>query len=392
MKSTVANEYILGYNKKKFIWSEYLNMSSVKNSHFIVDNQIIRENIKCILGELMPGCSLVPVVKDDAYQFGLLNMGRIISEFDEIEYAAVAHVSEGLALREDGFNKKILVLGNPLPHLIENAIDTGLELSLSGFDIIPRLVEIGKSASLQIEINSGLNRTGISPCELGPFAEILKKLPNFIKISGIYSHFSSHGSLETFKREYSVFKNAVDYLEASGISLPMKHISSSASFELSPEYNLDAVRIGRRLYMDAPGVYNGAVREAGTWQAYITGIYSHSAGEALGYESTYILKRDSKLASISVGYGDGLNQKLVSVHAPVLINGSRCSLLAGFMDQAIADVTGIDCSVGSKVTLFGYDEFGNVLPSQEAALLIGDDEGCGLTSALSGRVERVYIN
>ena len=97
------------------------------------------------------------------------------------------------------------------------------------------------------------------------------------------------------------------------------------------------------------------------------------------------------MASVGVGYGDGLIELLVACHAPVLVGGKRCPLLACCMDQCFVDVTGVeDAKVGDEITFFGYDSDGNFLSSQETANLIGDDEGCGLTSALMHRVARVF--
>ena len=97
-----------------------------------------------------------------------------------------------------------------------------------------------------------------------------------------------------------------------------------------------------------------------------------------------------KVATIPVGYADGYPRILSAQGAQVLIGGKRCTLLACCMDQCLIDVTGTDCRPGDEVVFFGYDRFGNCLPSQEVALLIGGDEGCGLTAALSPRVVRAY--
>ena len=142
------------------------------------------------------------------------------------------------------------------------------------------------------------------------------------------------------------------------------------------------MRIGRGLYMDAPQGARHGIDEAVTWRTYVTAVKRRRAGDTLGYGGAYILPHDADIATIGVGYGDG--------HAPVLVNGRECPLLACCMDQAFADVTGAGCHVGDSVTIFGYDEGGRLLASQAQALLIGGDEGCGLTAALSPRVARVY--
>lgn len=171
----------------------------------------------------------------------------------------------------------------------------------------------------------------------------------------------------------------------------MCHISASESSELFPQYALDAVRIGRRLYMDHPKKPLGNIQEVVSWRSYLTNVKQRRAGDSLAYFGKYVLDKDTVVATVGVGYGDGLNEKLVACHAPVLVGGKRCPLLACCMDQCFVDVTGVeDAKVGDEITFFGYDSVGNFLSSQETANLIGDDEGCGLTSALMHRVARVF--
>lgn len=180
-------------------------------------------------------------------------------------------------------------------------------------------------------------------------------------------------------------------LERGGMEIPMRHVSASAASEYAPQYRLDGVRIGRRLYMDHPTAPLGTVREVCSWRAWVTRVRPLRAGDALGYGGHIRMPRDGMAATISVGYGDGLDPELVRVGGPVLIGGQRARLLACCMDQTVVDVTGIPCAVDDEVTLLGGDGHGNWLSSQEVSLLIGEDEGCGLTSRLSGRVGRVYL-
>ena len=170
----------------------------------------------------------------------------------------------------------------------------------------------------------------------------------------------------------------------------MRHVSGSESTEFHPQYSLDAARVGRRLYMDHPVKPLGGIREAVSWRSYITHVELRHAGDTLGYGGKLHLPADTLVATIGIGYGDGLNEALAACHAPVLVHGKRCPLLACWMDQSFVDVTGLAVQVGDEVMLFGYDREGNLLSSQEVANLIGDNEGCGLTSALSSRVARLY--
>ena len=172
--------------------------------------------------------------------------------------------------------------------------------------------------------------------------------------------------------------------------IPFRLISAGAASEFFPQYRLDGVRIGRRLYMDHPTRPKGNIQETASWRTWITNLRVLQAGESLGYGGHAHMEHDGTVATLAVGYGDGLNPDLVRAGGPVLIGGRRAKLLACCMDQTLADVTGIPCQVGDEATFYGYDRTGNFLSAQEVSLLIGDDEGCGLTSLLSDRVARVY--
>ena len=152
-------------------------------------------------------------------------------------------------------------------------------------------------------------------------------------------------------------------LRAAGIEPGLRHVACSAASEQYPEYCLDAVRVGRRLFMDAPTAPRGDIREVSTWRSFVTMVHPRRAGEQIGYGGAVTLAHDALIATVGVGYGDGLNPALASAKAPVLIGRKRCTLLACCMDQCLIDVTGTDCRPGDEVVFFGYDRFGNCLPS-----------------------------
>ncbi|MCL1830446.1 MAG: alanine racemase, partial [Oscillospiraceae bacterium] len=212
-----------------------------------------------------------------------------------------------------------------------------------------------------------------------------------IKVTGAFSHFSDCTDTSVTVSQYELFMNGVCQLSSSGISLERIHISSSAGYEMYSHYNLSAVRLGRILYMDSPSGGSGTITEVASFRSYITNIRQLKIGDSLSYGNKYSCDRDSTIATVGVGYGDGLKEELVMKHAPVLVKGERARLMGCCMDQCQIDITDISCMIGDEVTFFGRDESGNLLSSQKIAALIGDNEGCGLTSALTSRVERIYI-
>ena len=369
-------------------------MNIMNNSYLHIDMNIFRKNMNTLLASLPAGVQLIPVLKDDAYGLGLGRMAAAATEFDAVRRVAVAHVSEGLALRQQGFEKDILVLGSALPFQLPAAVAAGLELAAGSAEFVSALdaaaAQAGRRARVHVKIDTGLHRIGAEPGdELAALAEALRRAGH-IDAVGIFSHFADTDNEAASRAQYACFMQGAAQLEQAGFTGLLRHICSSASYEQYPEYALDAVRIGRALYMDSPDGVNHGIEEAVTWRSYITAVKHRRAGDSLGYGGAYRLAQDAKIATVGVGYGDGLNEALCRVHADVLIGGKRCALLACCMDQCFADVTGIDCVPGDEVTFFGHDGQGNFLPSQEVAALIGSDEGCGLTSALSPRVARIY--
>lgn len=369
-------------------------MNIMNNSYLHIDMNIFRKNMNTLLASLPAGVQLIPVLKDDAYGLGLGRMAAAAAEFDAVRRVAVAHVSEGLALRQQGFEKDILVLGSALPFQLPAAVAAGLELAAGSAEFVSALdaaaAQTGRRARVHVKIDTGLHRIGAEPGdELAALAEALRRAGH-IDAVGVFSHFADTDNEAASRAQYACFMQGAAQLEQAGFKGLLRHICSSASYEQYPEYALDAVRIGRALYMDSPDGVSHGIEEVVTWRSYITAVKQRRAGDSLGYGGAYRLAHDANIATIGVGYGDGLNEALCRVHADVLIGGKRCALLACCMDQCFADVTGIDCAPGDEVTFFGHDGLGNFLPSQEVAALIGSDEGCGLTSALSPRVARIY--
>ena len=364
------------------------------NSVLYIDLAELRRNAERILAALEPQTTLIPVLKDDAYGLGLIELARVYAGMERVPYIAVAHVSEGLLLRRAGIQTPILVMGSPLPFQLAAAVQAELTLTVGRVGSLSEIDKIAfekkQYASIHVKIETGLHRIGVRPGdELAAVIDEYRAAKN-VRLTGTYSHFSDGDSAGQCRLQYDRFQAALEQLSAAGIAPGLRHISASAALERNPQYTLDAVRIGRRLYMDHPTQPDGGVRELASWRTYITAINELAAGETLGYSGAYTLPRDTTVAVLGVGYGDGLDMRLPQAQAPVLIRGCECPLLCCCMDQAFADVTGLDCCVGDEVTIFGYDRAGNFLSAQAQSNRIHGNEGCGFTSALTARVARVY--
>ncbi len=364
------------------------------NSILYVNLEQVRQNVRTLLEEL-EGKALIPVLKGNAYGLGLEELGRTLAGFEEIRTLAVAQVSEGARLRRAGISGDILVLGGVPEGLLEAGAELDLTLTVWRLGVLPRLAELGRRlgrpVKAQVKVETGLHRVGLMPGEeLSALLEEWRSAAPWVEITGAFSHFADLDDRERTEGQFQAFLAGTAQLEAGGMDIPFRHISASAASEFFPQYRLDGVRIGRRLYMDHPTRPKGNIGEAASWRTWITNLRDLQAGEPLGYGGHVRMERGGTVATLAVGYGDGLSPDLVRAGGPVLIGGRRARLLACCMDQTLADVTGIPCQVGDEATFYGYDRAGNFLSAQEVSLLIGDDEGCGLTSLLSNRVARVY--
>ena len=367
----------------------------LNNSYLLVDLGQLRRNVETILASLPAGTALIPVLKDDAYGLGLDRIGPLLAGFPQIGLLAVAQVSEGAALRRAGVEKDILVMGGVPSHLIPPAAELGLTVSAGRPGVVTLLAgaasRLGRPARVHVKIETGLHRTGVRPGEeLAGVVEELRRAGGLVEVTGVFTHFADLEDGERTRRQYRDLLAGAEQLAAGGFPAPLRHAAASAASEYHPEYLLDGARIGRRLYMDHPTRPLGGIGEVAGWHTWVTNVRALKAGDELGYGGRTRLERDAEVATIAVGYGDGLSEALCLAHGPVLVRGERRPLLECCMDQAFVDVTGLGCRPDDPVTLFGGDGEGRFLSSQEVALLIGGDEGCGLTSALSPRVARVY--
>ena len=363
------------------------------NSYLQIDYSALRENVLRIQKEIGNGKKLIPVLKGNAYGLGAVKLAKFYASIEGIDSFAVSHVGEGIELREAGITQRILIMSLPLDCQIEDAVTDDLILTLGSFRQFPILTETAKRLGTQIHVSlkldTGLHRIGFLPEEIERLCAELKQTKNEIRVVDTFSHFMCD-SEEQIRMQSASFSELIANLRFEGIDPGVCHMASSASLEANHGGIFDAVRVGRRLFLDNPEKTTGQIREAVSFRAFLTDVRTRRAGDTLGYNSRVVLKGDTRVGVLSIGYGDGLDPALADRGAPVLINGRRAKLLASCMDQSFVDLGEISCHAGDEVTLFGYDSTGVLLSAQEVAAMIGW-EGCDLTARLTPRVERIYV-
>jgi len=367
------------------------------NSILIIDLKQAGDNLRSLQSVFGENTAVIPVIKGDCFGLGLVEMANTILEAIDVKCMAVAHVAEGVELRQAGVQCPILILGGVLPQMASAAVEYDLTAGVGRLGIIPLLAEEGrrqnKKVSVQLALDTGLGRLGVRPGE--EFSALLDEVKDnldVINVGGTYSHFGDAATENGEKSyiQYERYIKALEQMQNTGLEPGMRHMSNSAASEWLGKADFDAVRLGRRLFFDNPEKPNGTVKEVATWRTRITNIKHFKAGETFAYGSGVTLDYDADIALIGVGYGDGLRHELAVNRAPMLLHGERVHLLSLCMDQSFVDVTGVKCEVGDEVTLFGYDSDGNFLSAQEVASY-ANDEGCGLTAMITPRVKRIYV-
>lgn len=372
------------------------------NSYLETDLRTVRSNFLSILSTLPAGTELIPVLKCDAYGIGALPIARALASTGLVKTIALAQIGEAVELRQAGFDQRLLVMGGFPSQQLSLALEHDIALTV----FRPEMAKLisaeaqkqNKTAEIQIKIETGLNRIGARPGqELSALAASINALPN-LRVSGAFTHFleGEIQNSELSRQQFNLYLQGVSQLEAAGISIPMRHICNSGASDWFSAAYLDAVRIGRRLYMDSrdhplPSDAPGAVSEASSWRTSIINLRTVEPGETVGYDRVFTAEQPTRVATICIGYGDGLYSDFVKAKSPVLVNGAETRYIGICMDQSFIDVTNINCNIGDEVTVFGKASNGAFLSAQRLAATVGH-EGVYFTSLLSPRVERKYID
>lgn len=374
------------------------------NSYVEIDCKKLCMNIQSIRRDTGEQAVIIPVLKCDAYGLGAGVIAREIARKTDVRTFAVAQVGEAAALRDEGIRQEIIVLAGVPESLIPLAVEKDIQLTVYAAALARAIskeaVRQGKRAGIQIKVETGLNRLGVKPGKELAELLILLKDQGDVHIKGIYSHFIDGEVSESplAREQFARFQQALLQVRDAGIEVPLRHMCNSGASDWYREALLSGVRIGRRLYMDSqlhprPAGTPGAVEEVASWRTQIVNLRLVQPGETVGYDEAFRAKTPTMIATICVGYGDGLDERLALAKAPVLVTraGEEAHYLSICMDQSLLDVSGIKCSVGDEVTLWGRTSGGAFLSAQRVGGAIGH-EGVYFTSRLSHRVERVYIN
>lgn len=365
-----------------------------------IDLDAINHNIEVLSKTLSKDTKIMAVVKTDGYGHGAIPISRELEKKDYIYGFATATAEEALILRKAGIEKPILVLGYVFPYAYQALIEEEIRFTLFRKDMLLELSEEakrqGKKAIVHVKVDTGMNRIGILPDEQG--ISFLKDtlLEPMILLEGIFTHFAKADYMdkEAAFGQFDRFLSFCDKAEQQlGCQIPMKHCANSAAaLEMKPTH-LDIVRIGISIYGLWPSEeinkQNYDLKPAFSLRSHIVYIKNLKAGEEISYGGSYITEKETVVATIPVGYGDGYPRSLSNVGA-VLIRGQKAPIIGRVcMDQFMVDVTHIpEVKEGDEVILIGGSKE-TVITMEEVGML-ADRFNYELACVIGKRVPRIY--
>lgn len=342
---------------------------------------------------------LWPCIKANAYGHGAEIVAKHLKQLG-YETFGVADVGEAVALKDVGIDATFIVLSATLPEHSEALVNYDCEPAVCTREMIEALAhdaeKQGKRVSIHIKVDTGMGRIGIQPDEVLDFLEQCRAYPA-LHVRGIMSHFPrADESDKTFSyQQIEAFKQVLDVVKAYGIEV--RHMANSAAILDLPDSYFDAARPGIAIYGLHPSseIKNFRVKELRSvleWKSRITFLKEVLAGSGLSYGHAFHTKRPSLIATIPVGYGDGLSRNL-SNNVDVLVGGRRCPQVGRItMDMSLIDVTALrgQVKLGDEAVIIGVQGEEEVTANELAEKL--GTINYEIVTCIAQRVPRIVVS
>ena len=354
-----------------------------------IDLGAMVDNLNHYRSMLAPSVKTVCMVKAFAYGAGFYEIAKTLQDH-RVDYLAVAVADEGEQLRKAGITANILVM-NPEMSAFKTIFENNLEPEVYSFPLLDAMIHACEHEGymhypIHIKIDTGMSRLGFSPEDMPQLIERLQRQKAVIPRS-IFSHFAGSDSsdFDAFTHQQAArFDRAATALQAAFPHKILRHICNSAGIERFPEYHHDMVRLGLGLYGISP-VGDRLLHPISTLKSTILQIHDVPESETVGYSRRGRLVRPSRIASIPIGYADGLNRRLGNGLGHCIVNGQPAPYVGNIcMDVCMIDITDIPCHEGDSVEIFGP-----TLPVTQLAQWLGTIPYEVMTG-ISTRVRRIY--
>lgn len=390
----LENEVVLIKGARKFEFERISAFLELKSHETVLEvnlNTLI-DNLDYFRSKLNPGTKVMAMVKAAGYGSGDIDIANEL-QYHKVDYLTVAYADEGVLLRNKNITLPIMVM-NPDERCVELILKHRLQPEIYSFRIL-RLFEEAlqrhpqeERLKVHLKIDTGMHRLGFEPKDLKELLQHLHE-DSRIEVESVFSHFAAaddpmddaftHMQASLLGDCHAQISDALGYK-------PLKHIDNSVGILRFPQYQFDMVRLGLGLYGINPFADPNRIHCVSTLKTIVSQLKWVTKGETVGYNRSWRAERDSLIATIPIGYADGLPRALSNGKGEFLVNGEIAHSVGLIcMDMCMLDVTGIPVHEGDAVTVFG---------PQWSVTRMAHQAGCTeyeILTGISQRVNRMYV-
>lgn len=364
---------------------------------FKINMNHLVHNFRQFRARLPREVKITAMVKAFSYGSGTWEIAQALEQ-EDVDCLAVAYTSEGIALRTRGIDTPIVIM-NADPQNIRQLFHFRLEPVAYSMDFVRQYARTGADLNrdrypLHLKIDTGMRRLGFTESDLDELNAFLASEPKVQVVSAL-SHLASAdepGQDTLTHQQYDRFCAFMEALQLPDSEKPMRHLLNTAGIQRFPDYVMEMVRLGIGLYGISPVAQNELdLREVGSLHSVVTQVHEYEAGTPIGYSASEVTTRYSHIATVPIGYADGIRRSLSNGVGRFLVRGQRAPVIGRVcMDMLMLDVTDIPgVQSGDEVTLIGC-QGKECISVKEIAKLCGTIPYEVLTG-ISQRVRRVYV-
>lgn len=388
------NETILIKGARNFHFEEIVSFLEEKTHETVLEINLnaISHNLNFYKSMLKPKTKMMVMVKAFGYGNGGFEIAKLL-EHHKVDYLGVAFADEGILLKNAGITVPIMVL-NPETTSFSAIIQNQLEPEIYSIKGIKGFLKIAEQKKLKhfpihIKIDTGMHRLGFEEENLPELIQILK-INDTVQIKSILSHMATSDDLkhDAFsKSQIALFEKLSTQIQTELKIKPIRHILNTSGITNYPLASYDMVRLGIGLY----GISNDPeeqkeLENVGTLKSVISQIRIIDKGESVGYGRRFIAEKTTKIATIPIGYADGIRRSWGQSVGFVTINGKTAKIIGSIcMDMLMVDVSDIDCKEGNTVIVFGENPTVNFMAKQLNTIPYE------ILTSISQRVKRVFF-
>lgn len=381
---------ILSYTKTAMKNTRQTNINIHRDAWVEINISNLENNIREIRKNVPQGVKLLGVVKADAYGHGATMLAPTILA-SGVDMLGVASIDEGVDLRQAKINCEILVLGAVPVWAIESAVKNDISISIFTKEHLKACENVyertGIKPKVHIKLDTGMNRIGVNTDDAIDFIKQVKSA-DYVDLKGIFTHLAAAEEIDKTKEQFARWDSIIDNINTDGLLL---HILNTAGTICYDKPNSNMRRIGISLYGLYPDFPQGIefrkpkLKQLISLKGRIINIHTAKDGEGVSYCHTYTAHGNRTIATVPIGYADGVPRAL-SNNITGTLNGVEVPQVGNItMDQVMFDITGVDAKVGDVITLLddnkhSIDEWAKILHTINYEL----------TCRLKVRLPRVY--